>query len=83
MDLPPTFGGAGTHSLSNSADEEFLGFFAAIASALISFCRKTNLPVNIRIAEAMEEPDAPYLAVSLCATVAKVKEASDMLHSQD
>ena len=72
IDLPPAFGGAGTHSLSNYADEEFLGSFAAIASALISFCKKTNLPVYIRIAEALEELDAPQLAVPLCVTVAKV-----------
>jgi hypothetical protein len=57
-----------------------MGSFAAIAFALISFCRKTNLPVYIRIAEALEELDAPHLAAPLCATVAKVKEVSDQLH---
>jgi hypothetical protein len=50
MDLPPAFGGAGSHSLSYAVDEEFLGSFAAIASALFSFCRKTNLPVYIKTA---------------------------------
>jgi len=59
-------------ALKFCADEEFLGSFAAIASALISFCKKTNLPVYIRIAEALEELDAPQLAVPLCVTVAKV-----------
>ena len=81
MDLRPVFEGSGIHSLSNSADEKFLGSFAAIASAIISFYRITNLPVYIRIAEALEELDAPQLAVPLCALAAKVKEVSDMLLS--
>ncbi len=58
VDLPPTFGGAGTRSLTNSADQEFLGSFAAIAYALIFLCKRTNLPVYIRIAETLEELDA-------------------------
>jgi hypothetical protein len=37
LNLPPTFGGAGVQSLVNSADDEFLGTSAAIASALVSF----------------------------------------------
>ena len=41
-------------SLSRSADEEFLGSFAAIASSQITFCRKTELPIYFRIAEAVE-----------------------------
>jgi hypothetical protein len=45
--------------LSYSVDEKFLGACAAITSALISLCKKTNLPVYIRIAEALEELDAP------------------------
>ena len=81
MDFSPTFGCVGTHSLSNSADEEFQGSFAAIASAIISLCRKTNMPVYIRIAEALKEMDASQLAVPLCASAAKVKEVSDKLHS--
>ena len=59
LDLPLTFGGAGTHLLINYDNEEFLGSFTAIASALISFYRKTNLPVFSNIAEALEELDAP------------------------
>ena len=49
LDLPPSYGGrgAGLQSLEDSADEEFLGSFAAIAAALISFCRKTNQQVYI------------------------------------
>jgi hypothetical protein len=50
LDLPPSYGGAGLQSLEDSADEEFMGSFAAIAVALISFCNKTELPVYIRIA---------------------------------
>ena len=38
LDLPPTFGGAGVHSLINYADEECVGSFAAINSTLVSFC---------------------------------------------
>jgi hypothetical protein len=41
-------------SLSHSADEEFLGSFDAIASSLITFYRKTELPIYIRIAEVVE-----------------------------
>ena len=59
MDLPPSYGGAGLQSLEDSADEEFLGSFAAIAAALISFCRKTEQRVYIRIAKALESLDDP------------------------
>jgi len=34
LDLLPSLGGAGLHSLVNSADEEFLGSFASISSVL-------------------------------------------------
>ena len=54
LDLPPSNGGAGLNSLSRSADEEFLGSFTAIATSLISLCRKTELPAYIRIAKALE-----------------------------
>jgi hypothetical protein len=54
LDLPNSYGGADMKSLSRSADEEFLGSFATIASSLISFCRKTDLPIFIRIGEAVE-----------------------------
>jgi hypothetical protein len=54
LDLPPSYGGTGLNSLSRSADEDFLGSFTAIAASLISFCRKSELPVYIRIARAME-----------------------------
>ena len=54
LDLPASYGGAGLHSLVASADEEFLGSFAVVATALISFCRNTELPVYIRYAEALE-----------------------------
>ena len=42
------------NSLSRSADEELIGSFATIASSLISLCMKTDLPVYIRIVEAVE-----------------------------
>ncbi len=54
LDLPPSYGGIGLQSLERSADEEFLGSFAGISASLIAFCRKTELPVYIAIAEALE-----------------------------
>jgi hypothetical protein len=47
-------GGSGLNFLSRSADEELLGSFAGIASSLISFYRKTDLPVYLHIAHALE-----------------------------
>ena len=57
-----SWGGAELKSLTRSADEEFIGAFATIASSLISFCRKTNLPIYIRIAEAVEALSDPITA---------------------
>ena len=57
IDLPPAMGGIGMQSLERSADEELLGSFAGISAFLISFCRSTELPVNIAIAEALESMD--------------------------
>jgi len=54
IDLPPAFGGIGLQSLERSADEELLGSFAGISASFISFCRPTELPVYIAIAEALE-----------------------------
>jgi hypothetical protein len=59
MHLPASYGGAGLKSLVASADEEFMGYFAGIATALISFCRNTELPVYITIAEALERTENP------------------------
>jgi hypothetical protein len=41
LDLPASYGGAGLQSLALVADEEFMGSFAGIAAALITFCRNT------------------------------------------
>jgi hypothetical protein len=54
LHLPPSYGGSGLNSLSRSADEELLGSFAGIAASPISFCRKTDLPLYIRIAQELE-----------------------------
>ena len=43
LDLPASFGGARLQSLEAYADEEFLESFAGIATALISFCGKTEM----------------------------------------
>jgi hypothetical protein len=59
LDLPPSYGGEGLQSLEDSTDEKFVGSFAAIATALISFCMKTEQQVFIRIAEAPESLDDP------------------------
>jgi hypothetical protein len=74
LDLPPSYGGAGLQSLEDSADEEFLGSFAAIEASLISFCRKIEQQIYIRIAEALEALDDPEGGVS-CPTLEGVKEA--------
>ena len=72
--LPASYGGAGLQSLVASADEELLGSFARIAAALISFCMNTELPVYIRIAEAVERTKDP-VACTGCPTTDGVKEA--------
>jgi hypothetical protein len=54
LDLPPSYGGCNFKSLYRSANEEFLGSFAAIAAFLIAFCRKTELPIYIDMADALE-----------------------------
>jgi hypothetical protein len=54
LDLPPSYGGAGLNSLCRSADEVLLGSFVVIATSLISFCQKTELPIYLGIADALE-----------------------------
>jgi hypothetical protein len=54
FDLPPAYGGIGLQTLERAADEELLGSFAGIAASLIAFCSRTELPVYIVIAEALE-----------------------------
>ncbi len=54
LDLPPLYGGISLQFLERVADEEFMGTFASILAALISFCRRTGLPVYRNIAEAIE-----------------------------
>ena len=57
IDLPLAFGGIGLKSLERSANEELMGSFAGISASLISFCKSTELPVYIAIAEALEGMD--------------------------
>jgi hypothetical protein len=78
LDLPPSYGGAGHQSLEDSADEEFLGSFAAIAAALITFCTKTEQRVYTRIPEAPESLDDPEGGVT-CPTLEGVKEAMNKI----
>ena len=78
LDLPAFYGGAGLQSQVASADEEFLGSFAGIAASLISFCRNTELPVYIKIAEALESTDNPDAGTG-CATTNGVKEAYERM----
>ena len=42
LDLPPSYGGIGLKSLTRSANEEYVGSFAGIASSLVEFCKKTT-----------------------------------------
>ncbi len=74
LDLPASYGGAGLQSLVSAADEEFLGSFAGIATALTSLCKSTELPVYIRIAEALKGTEGGVVDTG-CATVKGVKEA--------
>ena len=60
--------------MEDSANEEFLGSSAAIASSLISFCRKTDQHVYIRIAETLESLDDPDGGVTYV-TLEGVREA--------
>ncbi len=66
----------------SSADEEFMGSFAAIVSSLIAFYRKTYMQVYIRISEALEELDSPLPRSYTSATVANVREVSERLQAQ-
>jgi len=52
--------------------------FAGIAAALISFCRKTELPSCIKIAEALEGAEDLDAAAG-CARIAGVKETYERL----
>ena len=63
LDLPFSYGGAELKPLSRLADEEFIGSFAAIASSLISLCKKTNLLIYIWIAEVVEALADPGIAL--------------------
>ena len=57
-------------------DEEFLGSFAGIATALISFCRNTKLHGCIKIAKALERTEDPDPdADTGCSTTDGMKEA--------
>ena len=62
-----------------------MGSFAVIASSLIEFCRKTDLPIYIDIAEALEavgdaaellEEDLPPLEELPCVSVAAISAAA-------
>ena len=79
LDLPESYGGAGLQSLALAANEEFMGSFAGIAAALISFCRNTELPAYIRIAEALEGTEGEGAVESECASVKGVKEAFERM----
>ena len=49
VDLLAAYGGAGLQSLESSADEEFLGSFAAISASLLALCKNADLQVYTRI----------------------------------
>ena len=64
--------------LVNSTYEKFLGSFASIFFALISFYRKTNIQVYIWISKALEEMDSPLVTTPMSTTVNKVREESNI-----
>ena len=83
LDLPPSYGGIGLNSLARSADEELVGSFAGIASSLIEFGRKTELPIYMGIDEALEalgdtvdlmEEDTPPSDERPCLSVAAIAD---------
>ena len=78
LDLPASYGEAGLHSLEVSADEELLGSFAGIAATLIAFCRKTKLPIYIKIVEAVEMLQDPAVG-QCCMSMEGVKDASERM----
>jgi len=78
MYLPASYGGGRLQSFDLSAGVEFLGSFAGIAAFLISFCRKTELHIYIRIAEAQETLD-DNVGSSRCNTVEGIKEVNDRI----
>jgi hypothetical protein len=57
-----------------------MGSFAGIATSLISFCRKTELPFYIRIAEALEALEDPD-ASPCCPTGEGVKVVHERLEA--
>ncbi len=75
LDLPASYGGTGLQSLTLAADEEFVGSFAGIPSALIAFCRNTLIPAYIRIAEALEGTESEEADAGDSAIDREVKEA--------
>ena len=79
LDLPASYGGAGLQSLALATAEKFMGSFAGIASALISFCRNTEMFAYIRIAEALEGTEGEGVVESEYATVEGVKEAFEKM----
>jgi hypothetical protein len=76
LDMPASYGRTGLQSLALAVDEEFVGSFAGIASALISFNRNTELPAYIiKIVEALEGTESEEAEVGDCAIAREVKEA--------
>ena len=81
LDLPPSYGGISLNSLARFEDKELVGSFAGIASSLIELCRKTELPIYIGIAKALEglgdtvdslEEDLPPTEEMPCLSVAAI-----------
>ena len=75
LDLPASYGGAGLQSLALAADEEFIGSFAGIAAALITFYKNTELSAYIKIAEALEGTEYEVVREDECETVKGVNDA--------
>jgi hypothetical protein len=62
---PPSYRGSRLHSLEKAANEEFLGSFVGITASFITFFRHTELPIYIKIAEALEDLDPRRLSLTV------------------
>jgi hypothetical protein len=85
LDIPPQLGGAGLQSLALSADEEFLGSWAAILAPLSEFFRATGEPIYEDLANVLdsmaEDPALSDPTATEIPAIAAVRSISNRAHS--
>ena len=85
LDLPPQLGGAGLQSLALSADEEFLGSWAAISAPLSEFFRATGEPIYEDLADVLdsmaEDPALSDPTATEIPAIAAFRSISNRAHS--